>query len=227
MKLSIEILKERSEYWKKEIGSSGIWKPELFKPVRFIIRKNHRRYNALFQRKRKKGMTEWEDSIVVYNKVEDFDPIYLDSLIVHEMIHQYLVQNNLNGKRPHGLPFKTLMSQINREFEGRLNIQLKSSHPSNEKVGEGETIHQLIFVEDERNFYCCVIHPKKIKEIESLAARYRKLKRIRKFYRAQSNNIFFNNSSRCVKRLSGIKKPLNQLPDFLHQYSVKLLNLEQ
>ena len=89
VKLTPQYLRNRHEFWKEEIGKVGIWDSNKFMPIKLIIRKNHRRYNALFQRRRNLRNNTFEDKIVVYNKVESFEIKFLDSLIVHEMIHQY------------------------------------------------------------------------------------------------------------------------------------------
>lgn len=224
MKLTLDYLKQRHYYWRFEIGKHGIWNPDAFDDILFSIRKNHKRYNAFFQRKSIKTVTgvRYEDKIVIYNKVEDFDELYLDSLLVHEMIHQYLVQNNLQGSRPHGLPFKNMMAAINHKFKGRLNVQLKSLNPSISRKGPGEKQHTLLIIIYEKEFLYCVVNPNKVYIFEAMLKREMKSwKRIKNFFRAESNDVYFNLFPKCTKVLSGKKLEIGQLVSFLKEYDIK------
>lgn len=225
MKLSLTYLKQRHSFWIQEIGKSGIWNPGLFKPVEIVIRKHHRRFNALFSRRKflKGGVvTKIVDKIIIYNKLDDFPTEYLDSLLVHEMIHQYLVQNGLDGKNPHGLPFKEMMNKINAAFPDSLNIEIKSQNPVVDPDGEGPVVYDLLFVISRDKSFCCVIHPSRIEKFHRMAQKLKSKKQIDSFQWGRSNNRFFSNVTRCTKVLHGITGPLSQAGDYCMRYGVVL-----
>lgn len=224
MKLSLEYLLERHSYWKKEIGEAGIWKVESFKDISIEIRKNHRHYNGVFQRRkiRKFLRTVIEDKIVIYNKVDDFDPVFLDSVLVHEMIHQYLIQNNLGEKRPHGKTFKEMMKAINHAFKGRLNIMIKSNNPSIQHQGPGSILHSLLFIKSDDNFYCCVVHPKKTEYFEMQLKKSPLYRHIKEYKWGESDDMYFNNFTRCMKVLHGIQVPFKDFPQFCRKYNISI-----
>lgn len=227
MKLSLDYLRTRHEFWKRTIGDAEIWNPSLFQSVTLKIRKNHREYNALFHRRWSSKMKRIEDSIIIYNKVEDFDSVYLDSLLVHEMIHQYLIQNKLGEKRPHGKTFKEMMDKINSAFPGQLNIQVKSSNPNVSKIGSGPINHTLLMIVKEKFGYCCVIHPKKIAKFNDIARTLKNRKQIKNYSWAQSNDCYFNNFSRCMKVLHGEVITLTNFKEYcsLHNITGKEISI--
>lgn len=225
MRLSLDYIKLRHNYWIKEIGDRGIWKPELFKEINFIIRKNHKRYNALFQRKWNRKTGEIIDSIVIYNKTEDFEPKYLDSLIVHEMIHQYLVQNSLNERRrPHGKVFKDMMNIINSSFPGQLEIKIKSENPSIPESGKGDKIHTLLMVKNSLYCYCCLVNPKRKEYFERQVKLSKKKGRIKDYIWVKSSDVHFNHFTKSTKVLSGEKIKITDILDYCKKYKITTLN---
>lgn len=227
MILELKYLVERHRYWKEEIAKAGIWDSSLFKPVEIIIRKNHRKYNALFHRRiLRKGIIEKiEDKIIVYNKAEDFDQIYLDSLLVHEMIHQYLVQNKLGEKQSHGPTFRRYMQLINNGFPDKLKITLKSETPGR-KEGPGDKQHILIVVRSGGYAYFCVINEKKAVTLNKLAKSHKRKGIIKDYYFAQSNDLHFNNFRRCNSTLHGEKTEEAGMKAYCAKYGVNKINLK-
>lgn len=207
MKLNLDHLKERHNYWKNEIGKVGIWNPDLFSDVEIKIRKNHRKYNALFQRRvfLREGMKVVKDKIVVYNRVEDFQPAFIDSVLVHEMIHQYIIQTNQKDSSTHGKLFKGFMNAINRTFKGTLEIKIKDSNPNELKSGPGDTVHKILTLHflDGRSLYC-VIMPGRETYFERMVKTNRKYWRLKSYDWRESNDVYFNRLTRCSKRLHGI-----------------------
>ena len=274
MKLELAYLKARHEYWKQRIGEAGIWNPGFFQDVEIKIRKNHRRYNALFQRKityirsenknkasywtefwRKKnreadsdglnkergkgGQTGRDrsfdkgkaeerrivDRIVVYNKVEDFDPFFLDSILVHEMIHQYTVQNEIKDSSVHGRVFRKFMENINARFPGELKIQIKDLNPGLPVKGEGETKHDLLLVHfTNATFMAAVIMKDKTYDIEKLIKRNKKRWSVKSWERAVSNDIFFSRFVRCKSSLHGLIKSESEFEVFKETYHINILS---
>lgn len=226
IKLTPEYLQNRYEFWKEQIGTTNIWNADKFKPVKLLIRKNHRDYNALFQRKFNKTNRTIEDKIIIYNKVEFFDKAYLDSLIVHEMIHQYLTQNNKAGIDPHGRPFTEMMNQINNLFSSNLNIQIRSDNPMIPLKGKGKILHYLLLILKRNDFFCCIIHPKRIQQFNLQVKTLKNLGKINAFLWAKSYDYYFNDATRCMKVLSGEVMTLNEMKTFCKEYGITKINLQ-
>lgn len=221
----MEYLELRHKFWIKEIGNAGIWDATRFLPVTLSIRKHHKTYNALFQRKwsrdKREGVMKNEDRIIIYNKVEDFDEVYLDSLLVHEMIHQYILQNNISDTSTHGKVFKDFMQRINGRFEGRLQICVKSVNPAIPRKGPGSQIHILLIVKNKLESFCCIINPSRLEYFSKLVKRYKKKGVVGDYKWLQSNDIYFSRFPRCTKVLHGLKFTHEELEAFLKDYETE------
>lgn len=225
MKLSLEYLIERHDFWKDRIGMAGIWNSGLFKPVSFAIRKDCKSYNGMFQRKIrikcfKRIIT---DKIIIYNKVEDFDVKFLDTILVHEMIHQYIIQNNIKDTSTHGRVFKDFMNRINRSFKDELEIKVRDRNPSVPKKGEGNIVHTLLLIQhtDGKSF-CAVMNPKKTEYFEKMLKKNKKLWNIQSYSWAESKDVYFNQFRRCTRALHGVKKARADMQLFCNEYNIKL-----
>ena len=205
MKLTLEYLKERHTYWKEEIGQTGIWDPQKFKTVHLEIRKKSKTYNGLFHRKWIKRNVRYRviDRLIIYNNVEDFDPKFLDSLIVHEMIHQYIFQNNIIDTSTHGKVFKDFMKKINNEFTYRIDLNTTNTNPTLPKEGPGDTVYNLLLIFQKNNWFCCVVRPGKVKHFHNHVITLKQNKKIKDFGWLQSNDIHFNQYPQCTKYLHG------------------------
>ncbi|MDE6649389.1 MAG: SprT-like domain-containing protein, partial [Muribaculaceae bacterium] len=126
MEVNCEYLEERHRYWRERIGDEGIWDADGFKPIKFIVRKRSKTYDGLFWRKRVvvDSRWEWEDQIIFYQQYADISAREIDDTLVHEMIHQYIYQNDIKDSCVHGRVFKELMCMINQAFEGELTIRV-------------------------------------------------------------------------------------------------------
>ena len=225
MKLSLDYLNQRHLFWKNEIGETGIWDPDLFQDVLIQIKPKSKTYNGVFSRRwvTKKGVRMLVDKIFIYNNVEDFDQKFLDSVLVHEMIHQYIFQNKIKDTSTHGRIFKGYMARINEAFPEHLKINLKDHNPSIPLKGAGIKIHHLLFSFTDKDFYCCLIHPSKLQEFEKMAKRFKREGRIKKYEWAKSNDVCFDRYVRCTRTLHGIKKPLSELSAFCKEYNITTL----
>lgn len=225
MELSLEYLKSRHSFWIYKIGDAGIWNPLQFTPVDIVIRKNSRNYNGLFQRRVKiiKGKKIISDKIVIYNKVIDFDTKFLDSVLVHEMIHQYIFQSGLKDLRTHGPLFREFMHKINVAFPEELKINITDTNPSIPKSGAGSTRHVLLILElADGNCYCNVIMPSRTEFFEQMVKDNLKFWKIKNHYWAESNDVYFNHFRRCSRSLHGIKKSFTEMKDFMQKYNVRI-----
>lgn len=224
MNLSIEYLCHRHVYWKERIGACGIWNPELFQPVEIIIRKECRSYHGMFQRriKTKDGKKETRDRIIIYNKKENFDQVFLDSVLVHEMVHQYILQNNLKDLRSHGPLFRGFMKRINESFIGELKLKIKDTNPHVPLKGAGETIHQILALRyNDGNYFLAIIHPGKKEFFEKMIKKYKRIWNLKDYIWAESNDLHFNRYRRCMRSLHGIKKTKEEFAEWCREYNVK------
>lgn len=226
MKLSIEYLNQRHDYWKWRIGDKGIWNPLCFLPVTMVIRKDCRSYNGMFQRKivTKGKNREVTDKIIIYNKVEDFNECFLDSVLVHEMIHQYIIQNEIKDTRSHGRIFKGYMNMINRIFPDELKINVKGRNPGVAQQGPGEKLHTILLMEyNDGTWFLAVVNSSKKDYFEGLLKKWRRKWGIRNYYWAQSGDVYFNNFRRCTRVLHGLKKSREEMTSFCTRYKVILI----
>lgn len=223
MKLTIDYLNGRHEYWKHRIGESGIWKAEAFKPVTIVIRPDCKSYNGLFIRRfvRKKGVREILDRIFIYNKTEDFNTRFLDSVLVHEMMHQYIIQNGIKDTSTHGKVFKELMSRINEAFREELLIKVSDHNPSVPLSGKGDKLHTLLFLRLEKDIcYLCVVNPSKKKDFEGMLRKNKSLWKVKSYFWTESDDVHFNRFRRCTRSLHGIKKSYAEMIDFCKAHNV-------
>lgn len=224
MELTTDFLIARHSYWKNRICEAGIWKHENFKPVELVIRPDRRSYNGVFQRriKIKNGKKEVIDKIFIYRKVDDFDSKFLDSVLVHEMIHQYIFQSNLKDTRTHGKLFREFMKRINETFGEELEIKISDKNPNIPLRGKGDILHRLLIVYfSNSTCYCAVIHPSRVLRFEKLMKRNPYKWDIIKYIWAESDDIYFNRYRRCMSSLHGIKKSPEELEKFCREYNIR------
>ena len=227
MKLEIDYLRERHGYWRQRIGEAGIWDASKFQDVTLQIKGDSRRCNALFQRRvrRKGAVREVSDKIVVYNKVEDFDPRFLDSVLVHEMIHQYIFQNDLKDTRAHGAIFRSFRERINAAFENELKINITDHNPSLPEKGPGKKIHTLLLLFYESGeVFIAVVNKTKKDFFENLIRRNKKRWSVKDFKWAQSIDVHFDRYSRCTRSLHGLKRGKGEMAEFCKEYGVYIIS---
>lgn len=234
MRLTTDYLYLRYEYWKERIGEREIWDPALFGKVDLVIRPASKNYNGMFIRrwKVKEGQKEVYDRIFIYDKTEEHEPVFVDSVLVHEMIHQYIIQNNLKDTRTHGRIFREFMKKINAGFPEELDIRISARNPALPLKGQGDTLHYLLFLRQKKGFFSrskndyllwCVINPSRLDYFNELLKKNRKFWKISEFNWGVSQDIYFNSFRRCTRALRGIQISPSELPDFLKTYSVKPL----
>lgn len=222
MKLYLDYLKQRYNYWKNEIGRAGIWDPDRFEEVSIHIRPKSKSYNGLFSRKwlLRNGKKVLVDRIFIYNNSEDFNPLFLDSILVHEMIHQYVFQNKIKDTSTHGKVFRNFMAKINQEFRGRLSINISDHNPLVPLTGPGNKLHSLVLSFTDSHCYCCVINPNKVETFDKILKKLKKAGQIKQYVWATSNDMYFERFVRCTKTLHGVRHPISELSDFCKKYNV-------
>ncbi|MDE6532439.1 MAG: SprT-like domain-containing protein [Muribaculaceae bacterium] len=213
MILTTDYIKERHRYWRYRIFDEGIWDVVKFEPVEFEVRQRSKTYNALFHRKmiRRKPV----DKIIIYRNFPDMSVKYVDSLIVHEMIHQYIIQNDLPDSNTHGSLFKTFMNNINKAFPEELNIEVCTANPSIK--GPGDRTFPILSVKFPDRYLFCNIRPSRIGYFTSLAERMGW-----KYLWGESDDLYFDELNRCTKRLQGYTVKPDNMAAFVAKYRIRL-----
>lgn len=199
-------LQLRHRYWKERIGVAGIWDADKFKPIAFIVRKRSKTYDGLFCHKWVKvgGRKELQDSIIIYQQYPDLTQQEIDDTLVHEMIHQYIYQNDIKDSGVHGRVFREFMSRINEFFPNELNLSVSGGIV--ERSGEGDILHKLIIVHHEGGLcHCCKVNPGKVEMFINLLRDHKEEWKIRKSEICESYDRYFDSFTACTRRLHGVR----------------------
>lgn len=225
MQLTIGELKRLHEFWRLEIGKAEIWDASKFKPVEFAIRKACRSYHGMFQRKWKRGdkRRTLVDRIIIYGDAEKFESRFLNSVLVHEMIHQYVIQNNLQDTSTHGRLFKSLMNKINERYGEYLEIKISDKSPKTLPTGVGRKYYTLLILEEPETFFCGVVSQSKLQYFEKLIRTHSASMKLRNHCWAISNDIYFSYFRRSTRRLTGVRLPLADMEIFIKQHHIEIV----
>lgn len=224
MELKCEYLEDRHRYWKDRIGDAGIWNADKFRPVKFIVRKRSKTYDGFFCRKRVVVGSKcgWEDKIIIYQQYTDITTREIDDTLVHEMIHQYIFQNDLKDSRTHGSTFKDFMCKINRAFQGELTLMVSGGNM--ERRGPGNILHKLIIVHRENGSnLCCKVNPNKADMFMSLIREHKDEWKVRKYELCESNDMYFDSLTTCTRRLHGVRMDEAELVVFSDECKIRIL----
>lgn len=228
MKPTITYLKERHQYWLDKIDETGIWSKDLFKPVDIVIRYNSKSLDGLFHRKYISDNTRlnmstgvngsYYDRLIIYQNKQDYTIKEIDSVLVHEMIHQYIIQGNLKDSSSHGFLFKRIMRAINIMFKDNLNIVISSVAERKEGIGTDTYKILVLFVGD--YFYACKIKPSKIYHFNAFISKNKSSFKINKILWCESKNLFFDSMRECTTKIHGIKRLNNDFNSFCKIYNI-------
>lgn len=222
MKLTIEDLKRRHEFWRLEIGKTGIWEASKFKPVEFLIRKSCKSYHGMFQRRWKKGdkKNTLRDRIVIYCDSDKFDDRFVNSVLVHEMIHQYIIQNDMPDTSSHGYLFKTMMTAINNLYKEHLEIKIRGESMISPESKAGDKYYTLLIMEEADSFFCGVVSQSRVSYFNRLIKNHFEAMKLRSFSWALSNDVFFSHFRRSTMKLTGVRRPLGELETFIKEHLI-------
>lgn len=218
MNLTVDYIRERHRYWRYRIADEEIWDVIKFEPVEFEIRPRSKTWNALFHRKivRRKPF----DRIIIYRNSPDMSVKHVDSLIVHEMIHQYIFQNNLHDTSTHGLLFKTFMKNINNAFPGELDIMIYSESPICK--GAGDRVYKILAIKFPDRYIFCNVRPSKVQHFTDYAKR-----KGWKYMWGESDDLYFDELNLCTKKLQGYSVKPEQMEAFVNEYRILPINKEK
>lgn len=230
MELNVEYLRARHAYWKGRIAEAGIWEADGFRAVDFAVRKRSKMYEGLFHRKFITAKTRlrmadgvngrYYDRIILYRKSPDMSEREIDDTLVHEMIHQYIIQNGIHDTSAHGRTFKDYMQRVNKAFAGDLNITVRGKVSVWE--GPGSKTHHLIVVSMyDGTCYCCRIMPAKLPQFLKSVRKNKKGGEFKDYMHCESDDMYFNSIRACRTRLHGLRMPLADLAAFCKKYNLR------
>ena len=221
MVLSVDYLEKRHRYWIERISAASIWEAAKFRPVKMIVRKFSSSYDGLFHRKVVKinGVTSIDGRIIIYQQYPDISQREIDDTLVHEIIHQYIFQNNLHDSSTHGRLFREFMRQINAVFHDELNITVYSV--MQERRGPGAILHRLLLVRKENgDCYCCRINPNKVEFFLKKIELHKSKSNIKDYLLCESNDRYFDSFTACRKLLSGVRMTQTELNALCEEYNL-------
>ncbi len=71
------------------------------------------------------GTWRYEDFVFVISGRLRLDESALDDVILHEMIHYYILSNRIPDTAPHGTVFRSMMNEINRRYGRNIGVRHK------------------------------------------------------------------------------------------------------
>lgn len=224
MELTVEYLRQRHAYWIERLADAGIWEADKFKPVELVVRERCKSYFGLFHRKWVKVNVRHRlrDRIIIYRQSSDMTVEEIDDTLVHEMIHQYIFQNDLPDTSTHGRLFKDFMQRINAAFPHELKISIYGESPI--LKGPGAKTHKLILLlmKDEE-CYCCKINPSKVHVFTNYLKRtvLYPTSKIKDYLLCESNDMYFDDLAACRKYLHGLPMSLPELRELCKECNIK------
>ncbi|MDE6190771.1 MAG: SprT-like domain-containing protein [Muribaculum sp.] len=222
MELTVEYLRQRHAYWIERLADAGIWEADKFKPVELVVRERCKSYFGLFHRKWVKVNVRrrLRDRIIVYRQSADMSVEEIDGTLVHEMIHQYIFQNDLPDTSTHGRLFKDFMQRINEAFPQELKISIYGESPI--LKGPGTRTHKLILLwMNDGSCFCCKITPTKVPLFVKLIEKNKLAWKLKGYLLCESNDLYFDTVPACRKYLHGLSMSLPELREFCKEYDIK------
>ncbi len=222
MELTVEYLRQRHAYWIERLADAGICEADKFKPVELVVRERCKSYFGLFHRKWVKVNVRHRlrDRIIIYRQSADMSVEEIDGTLVHEMIHQYIFQNDLPDTSTHGRLFKDFMQRINETFPQELNISIYGESPI--LKGPGTKTHKLILLwMNDGSCFCCKITPTKVPLFVKLIEKNKLAWKLKGYLLCESNDLYFDTVPACRKYLHGLSMSLPELREFCKEYDIK------
>lgn len=180
MRPTIAYLQQRIEFWTDEVFTKKVPLPEvkLSRSRRVLGRVRFRRERLL------SGRYRYSDFYIEFSGVYDFDAELLDDVVLHELIHYYILYFQLHDTAPHGKLFRSMMASINRNHNRNIAI----THRADGSIGRRRFYYLCIC--KLRDGRCCVasVRKKNIPEIERTVKRDRNIAAHQWF---RSDNEFF------------------------------------
>lgn len=141
MRPTLKYIQKKFEYFNNLCFDGKLKMP----PIRLTLRyatMGCTKYKLLIDNE---GNTKFTDLSIEISIRRDLpEEEYIDT-IVHEMIHYYILSNNLRDTSPHGILFKTKMTEIMQKYGIRITIAFE---PSDEEMVKSITHPRYVCVID-------------------------------------------------------------------------------
>ena len=220
--ITVDYIKQRHQYWAQKLYDLGIFK-NMLKPITFKVKYGVKSMNGCYRRKLNSS-NNIEESIVIYPKVGDNSSenlSFIDNILVHEMIHQYISNNKLKDTSSHGFIFKKYMYQINDANIGlKINVTDTFSKPVETNSYE---IHKILVLKFDRKLFLCKVKSSKVNYFNELIHTHKINWKspLRAFGWYKTNSSFFSNYISCSTRLHGITFPVNDFEKLIKDYGLE------
>ena len=226
MNRTVNYMKERHQYWAQQLFDLGIFKIML-KPITFEVHYGTKTYNGVFRWRRTFDGTVLSEKIILYPKVFDVDSQWIDNILVHEMIHQYIFDAKIKDTSSHGSYFKMLMNTINLHNIG-VKITVTSTFQKPE-AKEYQT-YKILVLKFKDDVFLCRIKPSKVDYFTNLivSGKINWKSPLLSFGWYKTNHNFFYSHSECTSRLHGVSFPINKINEIFKEYKLeKFANIEE
>ena len=216
--LTVQFMRERHQYWAKKLFEEKIFKT-ILPQINFEIKYSVKSFNGKFKVRINSGKAI--QTIILYPTTSTPTLYWIDSILVHEMIHQYIYHQQIKDTSSHGRYFKYFMNSINLLFDHMLKINV--STPVIRQQGKSNYISIFILLRFSDKFFLCKIKPSKIDYFNTLILG----KKIDfkwplvTYGWYTSNDIYFKDSRECTSRLSGSVFPNYRFEEIIEKYNLK------
>lgn len=228
MAVTLAYITERHAYWKERIAAAGVWNAGDFCTVTLRVKRAARTLNGKFVRRVVRtsrnpfAKRRVEDTLIVYDNPWLDSEVKIDSVLVHEMIHQYIYQARLKDTSSHGRLFRNFMSRINQLFPGELHISVSAKAsvdliPSGKRKGT----HVFAIVVVKEQFYCCKVMKSAVSWMHGTMKRMKTFGQITEWGWYTSDDNYFDGLASCRTRLHGLRFPLNHLREFIASHQLR------
>lgn len=99
------------------------------KPLPFKLSRARRFLGAVTYRRKRNpdGTSHYFDFVFKISTLIDMPESEVEDTILHEMIHYYILSNQMQDTSPHGVIFTKMMNDINARFNRNINVKYKST----------------------------------------------------------------------------------------------------
>lgn len=160
MKANLDFVKDRFERFNKEIfnGQIPIVPIRISHARTFLGRVTYRKERHFFK-------TNYTSFCLVISDSLDLAEEELEDIVLHEMIHLYILSNKLYDTSSHGQTFRSMMKDINEKYGRHISITHRSTEE--QKCQDQRLQQHLVLVAELNNgTYISVVHPQYKQKLE-------------------------------------------------------------
>lgn len=128
MRATLEYIKQKFDEYNHQMFEGKL------KPLPFKLSNAKSFLGAMFfQRKRNAdGTWHYDGFVLKISTVLDLPEEVVEDTIIHEMIHYYIMSNQMQDTAPHGKLFTAKMQEINRKFNRNLSVAHRTTKEEQE-----------------------------------------------------------------------------------------------